>query len=120
MTLEQVFRRTIIGTLFTPFVTAKPHGLGIGLVIVQRILDAHGGPSVPTKIPTAGRHSRSRCLAAQRPSSFQNGWVEQIHPRHATCKESVRIRKNLLAPCLAKLPAWVEFGEALANAVNRD
>ena len=37
------FSPAIIGTLFTPFVTEKPHGLGIGLVIVQRILDAHGG-----------------------------------------------------------------------------
>ena len=48
------FSPEIIGTLFTPFVTEKPHGLGIGLVIVQRILDAHGGTISADENPDGG------------------------------------------------------------------
>jgi two-component system sensor kinase FixL len=33
----------IEGAVFTPFVTTKSHGMGIGLTIAQTIIHAHGG-----------------------------------------------------------------------------
>jgi two-component system CheB/CheR fusion protein len=44
----------IIGTLFTPFVTTKARGLGIGLTIVRSIVDAHGGTIVARNNPEGG------------------------------------------------------------------
>jgi two-component system nitrogen regulation sensor histidine kinase GlnL len=33
----------MLGRLFTPFATSKPHGTGLGLAISRRIIEAHGG-----------------------------------------------------------------------------
>jgi C4-dicarboxylate-specific signal transduction histidine kinase len=44
----------IDGTLFTPFVTTKPNGLGIGLTITQTIVDAHRGTIDARNNPEGG------------------------------------------------------------------
>ena len=44
----------INGTLFTPFVTTKPRGLGIGLTITQTIVEAHRGTIDARNNPEGG------------------------------------------------------------------
>jgi C4-dicarboxylate-specific signal transduction histidine kinase len=44
----------VIGTLFTPFVTTKSHGIGIGLTIARTIVDAHGGTIDARNNPEGG------------------------------------------------------------------
>ena len=44
----------ITSVLFTPFVTTKPNGVGIGLTIARAIVDAHGGTITARNNPEGG------------------------------------------------------------------
>jgi signal transduction histidine kinase len=70
----------IIDTLFTPFVTTKSHGLGIGLTIVRTIVDAHGGTIDAHNNPEGGatftvklRRSAAPKLVAGQPAAVEEG-----------------------------------------------
>ena len=62
----------INGKLFAPFVTTKAHGLGIGLTIARRIVDAHGGTIEARNNPEGGA-----TFALTLPLSGASGFLHQ-------------------------------------------
>ena len=60
------------GTLFTPFVTTKPHGLGSDSLLRGRLSRRTVAPSMAATIPKGVRRSRSPCVAATSPTSGQS------------------------------------------------
>jgi signal transduction histidine kinase len=57
-------RSEMIGQLFTPFVSTKPTGSGLGLSISKRIIEEHGG-----RIAVSNRAGRGACFAITLPAT---------------------------------------------------
>jgi signal transduction histidine kinase len=41
-------------SIFTPFFTDKPRGIGLGLAVTKRVIDAHGGTITVDSTPSVG------------------------------------------------------------------
>jgi two-component system sensor kinase FixL len=60
----------IAGRLFQPFVTTKPAGMGVGLSISKRIVEAHGGEMWAESNPSGGAIFRFTLQSAIEPSAI--------------------------------------------------
>lgn len=81
---------SIVGRVFTPFVTTRAEGTGLGLAIVHRIVDAQGGAAT---ISAKGSRGGARVeLALPTPAARERTLVEPPEQITGTVEEAVEAR----------------------------
>ena len=71
------FAEAILQRAFEPYVTTKPKGTGLGLAVVKKIIDEHGG-----RIELVNRREGDRIVGAQVSLSFRVANSQQGAPTH--------------------------------------
>lgn len=71
------FADAILARAFEPYVTTKAKGTGLGLAVVKKIMDEHGG-----RVELANRRDGAQTLGAQVSLSFRVANMQQGAPDH--------------------------------------